>query len=98
MALADIPSSGSANFETTCPAVLHTWRDAIDLRSVYDHTHPDYGVPYHTIAANRTSLGTGALDGVIGTTEDRHSFYLWNSPVVKWRCISMDYIELEVFT
>ena len=78
MALADLPTTGTPNFETNMPDTLHTWRDAIDLKSTYNHDHPGTSLSIHSIAADRTDLGNGPRDGAFGSTTNDHKGHLWS--------------------
>ena len=90
MALADLPSSGSANFESNVRITLHDWRDAIDQKALSAHTHGDGGGVSMSIAATFSALSDGNNDGEFGEAVNYMDLYGWDNTGLEWIQIGMN--------
>ena len=97
MSLANIPTTGTANFESNMPGVLNTWKDALELKAAYNHDHPGESLAIITIADNMSYLGDGPRNGALGSITDDKKLHLWNETNDSWRTVGAGYLELEVF-
>lgn len=98
MALGNLPSSGSDNFESTIRATLHTWRDSIDTKAASSHSHGEGGTSvYFSTAANWVALSAGTTDGEMAVTADNGEVYVWSASSSEWRLrvVNPEYIPVE---
>jgi len=101
MALSDLPNSGSANFESICPSILHNWRDNIDRKSSYTHIHSGTSVYYFMIFADTASITNAGVTGALSTRQDNiNKLYKYNYSNTEWTNAVGDVasiIQAEVF-
>jgi len=98
MALSDLPNSGSANFESICPSILHNWRDNIDRKSSYTHIHSGTSVYYFIIFADTASITNADVTGALSTRQDNLKLYKYSN--AEWTNAVGDaasIIQAEVF-
>ncbi len=87
MALADLPDSGSANFETNCPAVLNSWKNSLEQKSDILHIHNGGSIYYLILFENNSIvINNGSIDGgELSVRQDNISnVYVFNSGTSLW--------------
>ncbi len=100
MALADLPDSGSANFERVLRSTLDTWKDSIETKISSAHSH-DGALLYLTLATDLVSLGSGSVTGELGVAQDTLRLYTWDESGTTWNLVSnkaFDLIQFQTFT
>jgi len=86
MPLSELPDSGSPNFESTVRSTLHTWKDSIEDKAAYSHTHGTGGGVSYSLVSREADLGTGAVSGQLSaTTMEYNNLYIWDGQGAKWK-------------
>lgn len=85
MSLPDLPTSGSANFESNIRQVLNQWKADIEAKAASGHSH-GAGGEVISVVAGQANLGTGSTDGERKITADEYgNQYTWDDDNSKWR-------------